>query len=99
MHSRTQPNAFTAKKDAGHRGHARRRRDEEGQHDVKQERQGREHHRRHARERRGGIVDEITAFIDDANDGATVTTLSEPVEATSVSEEEVTPAWSGRPRG
>ncbi len=38
--------------------------------------------------------DEITAFIDDANDGATVTTLSEPVEATSVSEEEVTPAWS-----
>ncbi len=38
--------------------------------------------------------EEITTAIDDANDGATVTTLSEPVEATSVSEEEVTPAWS-----
>ena len=35
--------------------------------------------------------DEIATFIDDANDGATTT---EPVEATSVSEEEVTPAWS-----
>ena len=38
--------------------------------------------------------DEITTFIDDANDGATTTTITEPVEATSVSEEEVTPAWS-----
>ncbi len=38
--------------------------------------------------------EEIAAFIDDANDGATTTTITEPVEATSVSEEEVTPAWS-----
>ncbi|WP_217968636.1 YfcC family protein [Adlercreutzia caecimuris] len=38
--------------------------------------------------------EEITTAIDDANDGATVTTLSEPVEATSVSEETVQPAWS-----
>ena len=38
--------------------------------------------------------EEITTFIDDANDGATTTTITEPVEATSVSEEEVTPAWS-----
>ena len=38
--------------------------------------------------------DEIATFIDDANDGATTTTIAEPVEATSVSEEEVTPAWS-----
>ena len=42
----------------------------------------------------GATTEEITTAIDDANDGATVTTLSEPVEATSVSEEEVTPAWS-----
>ena len=38
--------------------------------------------------------EEITTFIDDANDGATTTTITEPVEATSVAEEEVTPAWS-----
>ncbi|WP_286143177.1 YfcC family protein [Adlercreutzia caecimuris] len=38
--------------------------------------------------------EEITTAIDDANDGATVTTIAEPVEATSVSEETVQPAWS-----
>ena len=38
--------------------------------------------------------EEVATFIDDANDGATTTTIAEPVEATSVSEEEVTPAWS-----
>ena len=38
--------------------------------------------------------EEVATFIDDANDGATTTTIAEPVEAVSVSEEEVTPAWS-----
>ena len=38
--------------------------------------------------------EEVATFIDDANDGATTTTIAEPVEAVSVAEEEVTPAWS-----
>ena len=38
--------------------------------------------------------EELAAAYDESNDGSTVTTLSGPVEATSVSEEEVSPAWS-----
>ena len=38
--------------------------------------------------------EEIVTAIDDANDGATVTTIAEPVEATSVEEVETSPAWS-----
>ena len=38
--------------------------------------------------------EELTTTFDDANDGATVTTLATPVEATSVEEVQTSPAWS-----